>query len=428
MATEGTPPVSERLSEIRRRLHRYPEPAWCEFATTSAVVDEAERIGVDELHYGRELYESERRLSLPPEEELEAWHERARERGARTDVLERTRGGYTGAVAVLERGSGPTVALRVDMDALFVAESDAESHRPTREGFRSVTDGVMHACGHDGHTAIGLGVLEAVRDSDFEGTFKVVFQPAEEVAGGARALAQSGHVDGVDHLVAVHLGLDRPTGTVVAGMTKMLAKRRFFVEFSGTSAHAAKNPEQGANAVQAAVDAASSVYAIPRHGGGATRVNVGRIEGGTTTNVVSESAEFELEVRGDDTDLMEYMYEECETVIRTAAERYGCDADVTVRGEAIRADSDERTSRHVLAAAEEHPSVTDAVASEAFGASEDATYLMKRVTERGGTATYAVVGTDHPAGHHAAAFDVDEASLGLGVEVLADAVVRAGRE
>ncbi|MDS0300847.1 amidohydrolase [Halogeometricum sp. S1BR25-6] len=422
--------VRDRLCEVRREFHRYPEPAWCEFAATARVVEYAERIGVDELRYGSDITDPENRLSVPPEAELERWLERARARGVDPDVLERLHGGHTGAVAVLERGPGPTIALRVDIDALHVTESDDPDHRPTAEGFRSENQGLMHACGHDGHATIGLGVLEAVKESDFSGTLKVLFQPAEEVAGGAKAMATGGCVDDVDSLLAVHLGLDRPTGTVVAGVVKTLAVRRFRVEFSGTSAHAAKNPEAGDNAIQAAVSAASDLYAIPRHGGGATRVNVGHVEGGAPghTNVVADRAAFEAEVRGEETELMEYMFEECSTVIRTAAERHGCDVSVTVEGEAPREDSDPATAGAVEAAARAHPDVTETVPSADFGASEDATYLMKRVKENGGNAAYAVVGTNHPGGHHSPTFDIDERSLDIAVDVLSDAVVRLGGE
>ncbi|MDS0295596.1 amidohydrolase [Halogeometricum luteum] len=423
-------PVRDHLSEVRRAFHRDPEPAWCEFATTARVVEYAERIGVDELHYGPDITDPENRLSVPPEAELEGWFRRARERGADPDVLERLRGGHTGAVAVLERGPGPTVALRVDIDALHVAESDDPGHRPAAEGFRSENEGVMHACGHDGHATIGLGVLDAVRGSEFSGTLKVLFQPAEEVAGGAKAMATGGHLDDVDSLLAVHLGLDRPTGTVVAGVVRTLAVRRFRAEFSGTSAHAAKNPEAGDNAIQAAVSAASDLYAVPRHGGGATRVNVGHVEGGAPghTNVVADRAAFEAEVRGEDTELMEHMFEECATVIRTAAERHGCEVEITVEGEAPREDSDPETAGAVEAAARAHSDVTETIPSADFGASEDATYLMKRVKENGGNAAYAVVGTDHPGGHHSPTFDIDERSLDIAVDVLSDAVVRLGAE
>src|SRR5699024_2506666 len=142
--------------------------------------------------------------------------------GAREDVLDRLEGGYTGAVAVLERGAGPTVALRVDIDGLPREESESEEHTPVREGFRSET-GAMHACGHDAHATIGSGVLEAIAESDFQGTLKLLFQPGEEMVAGGKPMADSGHLDDVDYLLAVHVGLDHPTGEVVAGIDDFLA-------------------------------------------------------------------------------------------------------------------------------------------------------------------------------------------------------------
>src|SRR6056297_606229 len=137
----------ERLTALRRELHRHPEPAWCEYWTTSRVVDEVERIGVDELLVGPELLAADPRMAVPDERTLAEWHGRARDAGAREDVLEQCEGGFTGALATVERGEGPTVALRVDIDALPIRESAEETHQPAEAGFRSANDGYMHACG-----------------------------------------------------------------------------------------------------------------------------------------------------------------------------------------------------------------------------------------------------------------------------------------
>ena len=163
MATADDP-----LAALRRDLHRHPEPAWLEFLTTSRIVDECERIGVDELYVGRNALDSDARMRVPDDAKIESWFERARAAGAREDVLEATAGGHTGAVAVLRRGEGPVVALRVDIDALPRVEAETDDHPPAREGFRSET-GAMHACGHDAHAAIGIGVLERIAASDFSG-------------------------------------------------------------------------------------------------------------------------------------------------------------------------------------------------------------------------------------------------------------------
>ncbi len=137
----------ERLRSVRRDLHSCPEPAWREFYTTSRIVDELERIGVDQLHLGQDVVDGDARMAVPDADELEDWQAKAREAGAREDVLEAATGGFTGALAVLEQGDGPTVALRVDIDALPITESDSVAHAPVTEEFRSANEGICTPAG-----------------------------------------------------------------------------------------------------------------------------------------------------------------------------------------------------------------------------------------------------------------------------------------
>jgi aminobenzoyl-glutamate utilization protein A len=424
MSTE----IESRRRDLRRELHRHPEPAWCEFYTTARVVEECRRIGVDELHVGPDAIDADARMAVPNQDTLAEWYERALADGADEDILAQLEGGRTGAVAVLDRGDGPTVGLRVDIDALQIQEADTDGHRPVDEGFRSEHEGYMHACGHDGHATIGLGVLEAVADSDFQGTLKVVFQPAEERVGGGRAVAESGHLDDVDYLYAVHLGLDHPTGEVVAGIDDFLAVSHVLAEFQGESAHAGAHPEQGRNAVQAMAAAIQNLYAIPRHDDGATRVNAGRAGGGTATNIVPEEAFVEGEVRGETTELMQYMKDHAERVIESAAEMHDCEVTLSTEGQAPSARSDQPLVDALAAEAADVDGVDRVVERDALGGSEDATYLMKRVQERGGLACYVCVGTDHPGGHHTPTFDVDEESLAVGIDALTRSIQRVAAE
>jgi len=425
--TPQTTPSEEWLRSLRRDLHRRPEPAWCEFYTTARIVEELREIGVDELYVGRDALATGARSAVPDEETLAAWHERAREAGAVPEVLGEFEGGYTGAVAVLDRGEGPTVALRVDIDGLPREESDDPEHVPAREGFRSENEGAMHACGHDAHATIGLGVLRGVADSDFRGTFKLLFQPAEERIGGGAPIAESGHLDDVDALLAVHVGLDHPTGEVVAGVDDFLAVSHFEAHFTGESAHAGGHPNRGRNAVQAMATAVQNLYAIPRHEAGATRVNAGKVAGGTATNIVPEGAVIEGEIRGATTELMEYTREHAERMLRSGAEMHDCSVAIERGGEAPSAKSDEELVDVVADVASGVDGVDSVVRRDTLGGSEDASYLMRRVQERGGKAGYVCIGTDHPGGHHTATFDVDEDSLAIGVDVLSGAVVSLDR-
>ncbi|ELY53504.1 amidohydrolase [Natronococcus amylolyticus DSM 10524] len=419
--------VRSRLSELRREFHRCPEPGWREFRTTARIVEELERLDVDEIAVGREALSTDQRMAVPDTSELEPWFERAREAGVREDVLERTADGHTGVVGVLERGDGPTIGLRVDMDGISMAESDLTEHRPAVEGFRSEHEGYMHACGHDAHIAMALGTIEATAGSSFEGTLKVFFQPAEEISGGGKAMAQGGYLEDVDYLLALHIGLDHPTGEIVAGVEKPLAMAHLTATFEGASAHAGKAPNEGGNAMQAAATAIQNAYAIPRHSDGQTRVNVGRIEGGTASNVIAEEITIDAEVRGETTGLMEYMRTELERVLYAAAEMHDCDVTPRVISESPRADSHPALRELIGSVAREVEGVDRVVPSTEFGVSEDVTYLMNRVQDRGGLASYLLVGTDHPTNHHTPTFDVDERSLEIGVGVLSETITELSR-
>ncbi|NHN61000.1 MULTISPECIES: amidohydrolase [Halorussus] len=431
-------PVRDRLAETRREFHRYPEPAWREFHTTHRLVEELERIGVDELAVGPEAYDPDDRMAVPADDDLDEWRDRARDRGADPDLLDQMAGGNTGVVAVIDRrdtdgdapadgdSAAPAIGLRVDIDGLFVEESTGDDHVPAVEGFRSETGETMHACGHDTHMTWGLATVEAVKDSDFAGRLVVFFQPAEEVSGGGHPMAESRFADDLDYLFAVHVGLDHPTGEVVAGIEKPLAMCHVDATIRGTSAHAGKAPQDGDNAMQALGTAIQNAYGIPRHEDGMTRVNVGKAEAGTSSNVIAERADVAAEARGETTALMEYAKGRLRRVFENSAEMHGCDLKFDVVSESPRADSDPELVDVIADVAEGVEGVETVVPTADFGASEDATFLMERVQEEGGLASYLIVGTDHPTSHHTPTFDVDERSLETGVEVLTRSILAVG--
>ncbi|GAB3679564.1 M20 family metallo-hydrolase [Salinarchaeum chitinilyticum] len=420
---------TDSLIVLRRDLHRRPEPAWCEFYTTARIVEACREVGVDALHVGPDALASDERMAVPDDETLAEWYDRALEAGADESILAELEGGHTGLIAELHRGEGPTIALRVDIDGLPRGESSDPDHEPAAEGFRSENDGAMHACGHDAHAAIGVGVLQRIADSDaFSGTLKVLFQPAEEQVGGAKAMAESGHLDDVDSLLAIHIGLDHPTGEIVAGVEGFLAVAQLQAEFEGAPAHAGGQPEEGRNANQALAAAIQNLYAIPRHSDGPTRVNAGVVEGGTASNIIPEYARLVAEVRGETTPLMEYMDERAREVLDGAATMHDCDLTITDDGRAPSAESDDELRAIVGDVAKTHPDVERVLDRDDLGGSEDATYLMREVQDNGGLAAYVGVGTDHPGGHHTATFDVDENSIEIGVDVLAKAIERIAAE
>lgn len=415
--------AEDRLVELRRALHRRPEPAWCEFYTTARIVEECRAIGVDELYVGPDAINPDARQAVPDDKQIEEWYQRALGAGADEEILERLEGGNTGAVAVVERGDGPTIGLRVDIDGLPRGEADDDDHLPAKEGFRSENEGAMHACGHDAHATFGIGALERIAaDDDFSGTLKVFFQPAEERIGGGRAMAESEHIEDVDYLYAVHVGLDHPTGEVVAGINGFLSVAHFEVDFYGEPAHAGGRPNEGVNANQALAAAVQNLYAIPRHEAGGTRVNAGVVEGGTASNIIAEHARIVGEVRGETTALRDYMEERATETVTAAADMHGCEVETEIGAKAPSAESDDELVGIVGETARELSDVDNVIDYDELGGSEDATFLMDAVQDNGGLAAYLAVGTDHPGGHHTATFDVDEKSLPIGVAVLTGAI------
>lgn len=409
---------------FRRDLHRHPEPAWCEFYTTARIVAAVEKRDIDTVHVGPDVLAENTRRNVPDDPTLTEWYDRAVAAGANTDVLTELAGGLTGCVAVADQGDGPVVGLRVDIDALPIEESVDADHTPAAEGFRSKHEGYMHACGHDAHATIGLGVLDQILESDFEGTLKVFFQPGEEQIVGGKPMAESGLLDDVEYLLATHVGLDHPSGEIVAAVEGFLAVTQFRADYTGASAHAGGKPDDGANTVQAAATAVQNLYAIPRHGDGATRVNAGVVGGGTATNIIPEETFIEGEIRGETTELRDYMTNQSKQVLEAAADMHGVSVDREVLGGAPGAVSDHELGSIVASVARETDGIDSVLERDDLGGSEDATYLMRHVQENGGYATYVGVGTDHPGGHHTSTFDVDEASLAPGIGILSESILQ----
>ena len=317
--------LEDGLIDRRRDLHRFPEAAWTEFRTASMVAAALSAAGY-EVRLGQDVVRRESMLGVPTEEELATHMERAVAQGGDPALIGRMQGGLTGVVGELACGDGPVVALRFDMDANDLDEARDEEHRPCRDGFASINPGVMHACGHDGHVAIGLGVAEllaGIRDR-LHGTVRLIFQPGEEGVRGAGPMVDAGALDGVDYLLGGHIGFRVPrTGQLVCGVGGFLATTKFDATFTGVAAHAGAAPEQGRNALLAAASAALNLHAIPRHGQGASRISVGVLNAGQGRNVVPPNALIKGETRGQTTAINDFMYERAREVLAGAARMYG---------------------------------------------------------------------------------------------------------
>jgi aminobenzoyl-glutamate utilization protein A len=411
--------IEDKIIGYRRDFHKHAESGWCEFRTASLVARQLAELGY-EVQVGRAVLSESDRLGLPAPEILDQCWQRAAQEGGDPQFLEMVRGGFTAVVGVLRHGEGPTVGLRFDMDALDLVESGDPQHRPTREGFASVNEWAAHGCGHDGHTAIGLGVAEVLMrlKDEVQGTAKLIFQPAEEGVRGAKAMVGAGVVDDVDYLLGHHLYSGWELGQISTGRGGYLATTKFDALFTGRAAHAAGKPHEGKNALLAAATAVLNLHAIPRHRDGATRINVGRLEAGSGRNVVPARAHLIIETRGATTELNDYVYDYAIHILEAAAAMHNCSLEIRPMGSAQSADSDVELMAHVEKIAQAMGDFTFRDA-EAGGGSEDYTYMMARVQQHGGQATSISIGADLGGwGHHTAEFDFDERALKMAVRLL----------
>ena len=182
----------ETLTAYRRLFHRHAETGMAVVWTTARIAEELETFGLSPV-VGERVSAPQARMGMPEDDTLLAARRRAEEEGASQMWLERMNG-VTGVVADLRPDLPLHTVLRFDIDAVDVEESGKDSHRPRREGFASLHDGVCHACGHDGHIAIGLGLalaLAPLRDG-LKHNVRLLFQPGEEDCRGARAMAAAG--------------------------------------------------------------------------------------------------------------------------------------------------------------------------------------------------------------------------------------------
>ncbi|MCX7788898.1 MAG: amidohydrolase [Spirochaetes bacterium] len=414
--------VEGKVIEYRRDIHKHAESGWMEFYTASLVARELEKLGI-EVRIGQDVVDPSSRMGVPDSNTLEKAYQRALREGADPKYLERMKGGFTGVVGIIGKRQGPTLGFRFDMDAVEIGECLKEEHLPTKLGFASIHPEAMHACGHDGHTAIGLGlanVLWALKDQ-LEGRVILLFQPAEEGARGAKAMMAAGVVDTVDFLFGIHIGVKATSnGEFYCGSDGFLATSKLDAHFQGHSVHAGLAPQDGRNALLAAATAVLNLHAIPRHGEGETRINVGRLVAGSGRNVIPADAYLAFETRGKTGEIDRYMREYAERILYHAASMHEVECKIQRMGEGVDATSDEELVDMVFTLAQKHKifthlkrKVTD------FGGSEDFTHLMRQVQSKGGKTTYFMLGSNLSGNHHTKTFDFDESCLIKGVEILA---------
>lgn len=382
---------TELLVATRRDLHRHPEIGFNEHRTAGIAAERLRAAG----------YEVQTGLAV-------------------TGVVGTLRGGA---------GDGPTLLLRADMDALPVAEECTHD-------FVSGTPGLMHACGHDAHVAIGLAVAERLartRDQ-WRGTVKYMFQPAEEGLGGAVGMIEAGVLEGVDAALGLHVWLGLPSGIVgVVQGPQMAGAIEWSVEIKGRGGHGAL-PHETIDALHAASQVVVALQSIVSRTAPPLEpavVTVGSFHAGAAHNVISESAKLTGTVRAFDPALLESLPGHVERVIAGVCAAMGATYEFRWRWEGPATVNDPRIAEIVRRQAERivgaervrtDPDVRT-MAAEDFGdvlARVPGCYFFVggRSEEKGMT---------HP--HHSPRFDLCEDCMPVAVDVLeaaAQAVLNGG--
>ena len=238
--------ISEHIYSYRRDFHQYPELSFQEYRTAETISKHLESFGIEH----------------------------------RTEV------GKTGVVGEIVYGDGPTIALRADMDALPIQEvGDLK--------YKSKNEGVMHACGHDGHMAILLGAANALSKNKKlkKGKVRFIFQPAEEGAGGARYMIKDGCLDQVDEIYGLHLWNYQPVGEIgVKNGPIMAAADMFDIIIKGKGGHGA-TPQGTVDAIVVASNLITMLQTIVSRNTNPldnTVVTIGEINGGQNFNVIAD--------------------------------------------------------------------------------------------------------------------------------------------
>lgn len=407
----------ENAVQWRRRLHARPEIGWCEFWTTAQIVEELESLGWT-VHMGKTHLGMDAVMGRDEKMVCKSL-ERAREEGVSETMLDRMEG-YTGCIAEWDTGRpGPVTALRFDIDCVGVEETDAPEHKPNREGFASTHQGWMHACGHDGHAAMGLTIARWVHDhaDALKGTLKLIFQPAEEGVRGAAAQAASGRLDDVDFILGSHLSLMCGSGEVCINPQNVLATTKLDVIYTGKPAHPTMSPELGRDALACLCTTVTQLRGMAPHGKGMSCVNIGHIEAGEFRNVVPAHGLMQFEVRGATGEINDYVVDQALRLIKGAALGYDVAYEVRKAGEATSLTNDREMMTLVAEVAQGITEVKTIYPERNMGASEDFTMLAARVQAHGGKSAFFIIGADRPGAHHQKNFDIDENALRVGFNI-----------
>lgn len=369
-----TSTIQSPFVRIRRDLHQIPEPGFQEFKTQRYLLDYI--------------------ASLPQERlEVRTW---------RTGILVRI------------RGTAPkrTFGYRADMDGLPIAEE-------TGYDFPSAHPGYMHACGHDLHMAIALGIVTHFAHNPIADNLVVLFQPAEEGPGGALPMLQSEELREwmPDQIAALHIAPEYPVGTIATRPGILFANTsELFIDLTGKGGHAAY-PHRANDMVVAAAQLVGQLQTIVARSVDpldAAVITVGKIEGGTKQNIIAGKARLEGTIRTLSADTMKLVKARIEALVKGVEAGFDCRAEIDYGSNYLQVYNEQSLTEELMAWLRGRDDVQLVECPEAM-TGEDFGYFLEQIP---GFMFW--LGVDTPYGLHHAKLEPSESAIDLAISVMTD--------
>ena len=387
--------IEPKVVEWRRQIHQSPELSNREFKTAEKIAAHLKSLGLE----------------------------------VQTGVA------HTGVVGVLKGNSpGKVVALRADIDALPVTErNDLPFRSEVRAEFLGEKVGVMHACGHDTHTAILMGVAEVLsRNKDqIKGTVKFIFQPAEEgpppgEEGGALLMVKEGVLKSpdVDAIFGLHINSMTPTGVIryKSGGT-MAAAQSFTIHVKGKQSHGSQ-PWAGVDPILISAKIIDGLQTIISRETNLTNeaavITVGKIKSGVRFNIIPESAEMLGTIRTLDYDMKDHINKRMMEMVPNIAKAYGGEATIEIKDATDITYNDPDLVSQMLPTLERVAGVTNVQTQKAITGAEDFSYFQREVPGFFFFLGGMTPGNTEPYPHHTPDFYIDDSGLILGVKALTE--------
>jgi amidohydrolase len=380
--------VLDEVIELRRHFHRHPEVSFSEHETSRQLTERLRQLGLD--------------IKRCPTE--------------------------TGVVAMLDTGRpGKTVMLRADIDALPI-------HEESGVDFSSRTDGRMHACGHDAHMAIMIGVARALVDRiwDVRGKYLFVFQPAEEIVEGAKAMIARGLLDDhrPDSVIGLHIASFLESGTVISRPGLMWAgSDAFDIRFTGPGGHGGMMGRRG-NVLAAQAFFIERLHTVVEglvHDGVQCHSTVGNISSDGAWNIVPRGVVVQGSLRTFNEKLREHALDRLRDLLHEAESEFEVSSNLDLVHGTVPLMNEPNVTRTVLEVGEELIGKKASLLGRPLTVSDDFAEFLTRIP-----GCYFMLGAmpegDSPPAHHSPGFRIDEEALPVGVKVLAGAASRLAIE